>query len=80
MTYLRIVLEGDGAFPDCDPLKIGTATTIARFAGGMGSGKSSVTIELTLPDGSKALGQTSLAMLEAAVRAFKLRDEAEGRE
>jgi hypothetical protein len=37
----------------------------------MQSGKTSVMIRMNLPDGSVALGETSLALLLAAARAFE---------
>lgn len=77
MTALHIVLDGDRAFPEATPESFGVATAMARLPGGMASGKSSVCIELTLPDGRKAYGQTSLDMLQLAVRAFAAREEAD---
>lgn len=79
MTALTVIIEGDGAFPDMKPQQLGVATAISRLAGGMTSGKSSVCIELTLPDGTKAYGETSLATLHMAARVFVQRDVAEGR-
>ncbi|MBX3605346.1 MAG: hypothetical protein KF788_08745 [Piscinibacter sp.] len=77
MTTLRIILDGDGAFPEAKPERFGLATAIGRLPAGMQSGKSSVVIELTMPDGTKAYGQTSLAMLAMAVQAMQARDEAD---
>lgn len=76
MTPMRIILQGDGAFPECNPEAFGTVSAMARLPGGMASGAASITVELTLPDGTKAYGQTSLALLEAAARAFRASEEA----
>lgn len=58
---------------------LGTVTDVGRIAEGMASGKTSVVIQLTMPDGSKRVGQTSLALLRTVVQALDARDKAEGR-
>lgn len=77
MPGLKLILNGDGAFPDLQPADLGEVSAIARLPGGMASGKSSVCIEITLPDGRKVHGQTSQALLDNAARCFAARDEFE---
>jgi hypothetical protein len=51
---------------------------MALLPGGMQSGKSSVTFRIELPDGRTLLTETSLALLESAVRAMRIRSGEEG--
>ena len=53
--------------------------SVARLAKGMSSGKSSVTFRIDLPDGRTVLGETSLALFQAAARAFRAVEAAEGK-
>jgi len=77
MPAMRVVLDAAGAFPDITPTNLGECSAIARLPQGMVSGESSVCIELTLPDGSKAYGQTSMRLVSMAVQAFQARDAME---
>jgi hypothetical protein len=73
---IYIIPNGDGAWPeivgrvdyhlgnDAKPIQI------ALLKAGMGSGKSSVTIRIDLPDGKIVLAETSLALFIAAAEAL----------
>lgn len=81
MPDLKIHLDGDGCWPDLnenrDRVIEGRKIEIAYLSHGMASGKPSVTIRVDLPDGRVVLAQTSLALFEAATRAFQGRREYE---
>jgi hypothetical protein len=70
-------MDAEGAFPAMKDEQLGSLTTIARLPAGMASGASSVLVEVTLPDGSKAYGQTSMEMLQNAARAFAIKEQME---
>lgn len=74
MTHMRIHIDGDGCWPDLDlggkDIDAGEVTSIACLPNGMSSGKPSVSVLLTLPDGRRVLAQTSLALLLTACGAF----------
>lgn len=79
MVSLKLIMEGDGAWPDLAERlarSIGEIPQtedleIAALRGGMSSGKPSIMIRFNLPDGKVALGQTSLALFLSAAEAFK---------
>jgi len=75
MPQLDLILNAEGEFPNMKAL--GDITKIGRLPKGMASRKSSVVIEVTQKDGTVSYGETSLALLAAAVRAFMARDEVE---
>ena len=75
MTILRLVMDASGEFKGMR--KLGAVTAIGRLPYGMDSGRSTVVIEVEL-GGKLYYGETSLAMLDNAVQAFKARDEVEG--
>jgi hypothetical protein len=75
MIPLALIMDGDGAFPEATSL--GAVTAIARLSLGCQSGASSVCIEITSADGKKYYGQTTLNLLNQAVRAFNIREEME---
>lgn len=58
--------------------EMGTITRIGRLPRGMTSGLSSVTVVITLADGSNVMGETSLACMSAAMRAIDARAAMEG--
>ena len=77
MPVLRIILDGDNAWPDLKDNKNviaamgeGAQISITALAGGMASGNTSVTFRVDCPDGQIVLFETSLALLKAAVGAF----------
>jgi len=73
MPSLKLIMEGDGCWPDLSLKVVREAKEIevACLLCGMQSGKTSVTFRLDMPDGDVVLAQTSLELLEAAVRAFR---------
>jgi hypothetical protein len=78
MPSLDVILDGDGCWPDARGERLLDLTNagpigMALLPGGMMSGKPSVTIRIDMPDGKILLTQTSLALLETAVRAFQAR-------
>jgi hypothetical protein len=86
MPALNIVLDGDNCWPDLIQKRdqgqlidlMGDQAPpigLALLAGGMASGKSSVTIRLDLPDGHTLITETSLALLGHAADVMRSRDE-----
>jgi hypothetical protein len=89
MPVINVTLDGDGCWPDLRD-RMDTPSVIvlddsrpiemAFLAGGMKSGRPSVTIRFDLPDGRTVLAQTSYEVLDMAVAAFrgKIRRDTEG--
>ena len=81
MPKLDVQLDGDGCWQDLELLQKRGAVlhsddlAIAYLPGGMASGAPSLTLRVNLPDGRVVLAQTSLALFEGALRAFKARGE-----
>lgn len=75
MIPLNIVLDAQGAYPDITEL--GAVSSIGRLPNGTVSGKSTVLIEVTTPDGKKVYGQTTLVLMESAIRACSAADSNE---
>ncbi len=79
MLSLDIHLDGDGCWPDLKDKEVITSENIANplqitgLAGGMASGKPSVTLRIDLADGRVVLAQTSLALLLTAADGLKAR-------
>ena len=73
MIPARLVMKADGEFKDAKQLDMITA--FGRLPKGMASGKSAVVVEITLANGQKVYGQTSLTIMDAAVGAFNVRDD-----
>lgn len=75
MPALDLHVDGAGAWPDlaAKGWTEATAIAIAGLAGGMASGLPSVTIRFDLPDGSPAIGQTSLRRFLLAADALRAR-------
>ena len=77
MAELRIILEGDGAFPELgktikeDKLIEGVLDAITALPGGMASGLPSVAFVINLPDGRVMFAETSMRMFQMAAAAFK---------
>lgn len=79
MPLIRLILDGDNAFPDLKD-KIGTDAvvhladetkwTIVRLQSGMTSGKNSLTLRIDLPDGRTLLAETSVAAFMATAAAL----------
>jgi hypothetical protein len=77
MRVIDLHLNGDGCWPDLvglrDEGKYQETTepiSMAMLMHGTEGGRASVTIRMNLPDGTVALGQTSLRLLATAVRAM----------
>ena len=75
MTRLDIRLDGDGCWPDLngkgpDQVIMVDNLAIAFLAGGMSSGKPSLTLRIDLPDGRSVITQTSLELFQQAARVF----------
>jgi len=73
MPRLDIQLDGDGCWPDLREkgFRAGVIEGVALLAHGMQSGAPSVTFRATLDDGTIALVETSLVLLESGVRALR---------
>jgi len=83
MPDLKLVMDGDGAWPDLaeTPEKIIHVTegiSMTRLTNGMASGKSSVAIRLNLPDGRVVIAETSMELFQSAARAFRVKEETAG--
>ena len=77
MPALQVVLDGDNCWPDLRAGFIeGEWVGIARLRSGTVAGKATVTVRIQLPDGQTVLAETTLALLEGAVRAFRAAEEA----
>lgn len=83
MTPLDIHTHGDNCWPDLtdgdgQPAFItGRFAGIARLPNATGQGKSAVTIRIELPDGRTVLAQTTLALMDAALTAFRVVEQME---
>lgn len=75
MTSVRIILSGDGAFPELEDARSleGKLDAITALSGGMHSGSTSIGMLVLLPDGTPVFVQTSLVLFVAAARAFVAR-------
>lgn len=79
MPALTIVMDGDKAWPDLRDKKIlhlgndAPPLQVAVLAGGMASGKPSVTLRVDLPDGRTVLAETSARLFVSAARAITAR-------
>jgi hypothetical protein len=79
MSVIRIILEGEGAFPELagrdDLIHMGDDSVIAitGLEEGMESGLPSVAMCFWLPDGTPVLCETSLRLLLTAADALKAR-------
>jgi hypothetical protein len=86
MPAINLHLDGDACWPDLKGMSerladgrvihLGNDSPpigMALLAGGMVSGKPSVTLRLDLPDGRVVLAETSLELLTSAVRAMHAR-------
>jgi hypothetical protein len=72
MTELRVVLEGEGCWPDlsrenCVRVEL---EGVARLHHGTEQGKSSVSFRLRLPDGRFAIAETTMRLFLVAAAAF----------
>jgi len=77
MPALQIILDGDNCWPDLRAGFIeGQWEGIARLRRGTVLGNATVTVRIRLPDGQTVLAETTLALLEGAVRAFRAAEEA----
>ena len=63
-------LNGPRAYPG-----LGTIVRIGRLPSGTSSGKSTVSIMIEMPDGKLVAGQTTMALMVAAVRALAGADQ-----
>lgn len=75
MPVLRIITDGEGAFPDLPskPHAEAVDLIVAGLARGMESGRPSVMFRLDMPDGSVAIAQTSLVLFLTAADALRAR-------
>ena len=78
MPMLEIVTDGDNCWPDLRAGFIrGEWVGIARLATGTMRGNATVTVRIRLPDGQTVLAETTLALLEGALAAFRGAEERE---
>lgn len=76
---LRLIPHGDECWPDLAEKALrgevihlaGEGLALALLPSGMSSGAASVALRIDLPDGRTVVCETSMALLEGAVRAFQ---------
>lgn len=73
MPALQIFTDGDNCWPDlrATGFVIGEWVGIARLRVGTVNGNATVTVRIQLPDGQTVLAETTLALLEGAMSAFR---------
>ena len=79
MIPLSIVLNGDNCWPELKERGFvrGQLVAIARLPLGTNEGRSTVCIRVELPDGRTVLAETTLRLMQNAIRAFDVREEME---
>ena len=81
MPDMRVILEGDGCWPDLVGKEAHTHRVhgfdVAALKGGMKSGKPSVAIRIDTPQGDTIIAETSMQLFISAARAFEARFEEE---
>lgn len=65
-------------WPECAGKPFGTITKIGRLPRGTSEGRSTVTVCITLPDGSAVYGQQTLRNMKTAIGALVIGAEKEG--
>ena len=85
MQAITLILEGDGAWPDLPEIKEAGKLTyltdrdtnwsisMAALKEGMASGKTSLAIRIDKPDGEVVLVETSLTLMDNAIRALRIK-------
>jgi hypothetical protein len=70
---LDIQTDGDGCWPDLRETGFVTGewVGIARLARGTVKGDATVTVRIKLPDGETLLAETTMALLDGAMAAFR---------
>ena len=79
-TGLKLILDGDAAWPDLQNKTIHHVKTGIQIAGlehGTVRGQPSVAIRLDLPDGSTVIAETSLRLFSQAARVLSTRFDLE---
>jgi hypothetical protein len=76
MPITRIILDGDGAWPDlkdCSPERLFTTdqAEVACLDGGMESGRPSIAMRFNLPDGKVLIYQTSVGQFQQVAAALR---------
>lgn len=73
MIHLSVHTDGDNCWPDLvkGEALFGRIVSIARLPHGTEGDKSTVTVRVELPNGTTILAETTLALLEMAMAAFK---------
>jgi hypothetical protein len=70
---MKVILEGDNAFPEMQhkTIRKGEISAVTALPHGMSGGRTSVAIVIELEDGTVAFGETSLRLFQQAAAAFK---------
>lgn len=73
MPHLDINTNGDNCWPDLRTAGFirGEWVGIARLPNGTRNGNPTVTVRIKLPDGQTVLAETTMALLESAMAAFR---------
>lgn len=86
MIGLSIILDGDNCWPelkneDGSPAFLeGELVGVARLPNGTVQGDSTVAFRVELPNGETVLAETTLTLLENAVKAFLIADQSTGKD
>lgn len=75
MIDLRVILDGEGCWPEIGEWERGEIKEIARLTEGMVSGKSSVAVKIVLESGKIVWAETSFNLLRNAVRAMEIAED-----
>lgn len=79
MIPLRVILDGDNWFPDLVEKGFvrGELVAVARLPVSTSGGRSTVAFRIELPDGRTVLAETTLRLLQTAIKAIEAREEME---
>jgi len=75
---VRVVFDCENQFHDATQLD--HITAVGRLKNGTMNGKSAIVIEITLANGKKMYGQTTLAIMDSIVSMMNIRDDMEASE
>ncbi len=80
MDPVHLHLDGDGCWPDLGTkvYKHGVLMEVAYLAGGMSGGNPSVSMRITLDDGSIVIAETSARMFVTVAAAIKGKGQRDG--
>lgn len=79
MTALDVKLDGDNCWPELKEkgFIVGTLVAVARLPVSTSGGRSTVAFRIELPDGRTVLAETTLRLIQTAIKAIEAREEME---